>query len=77
MRARDLIEEYENQPPRHQKRGRRAGQKRCGIECWSDHFQKWMRQGWYATERARDDAFKSLIRATKQLAPRHFRKVNR
>jgi len=64
--ARDLIEHYENQPSKYQKKGRCPGQKRWGIEEWSDWFQKWMRRRWYASPKARDDALDNLRRGTKR-----------
>jgi len=56
----------EDESFRHQKRGRRPGQKHWGIEQWSDWFQKWCHRRWYASEKARDDALVNLLRGTKR-----------
>ena len=65
--------------PKHQKRAPRH--KRYGIEQWSNWSKKWHCWQWYATKKARDQAFKNLstkttiLRGTKWDTP--MRKLDR
>jgi len=65
--------------PRHQKKAPKK--KPYGIEYFSNWFGCWECHNWYATKKARDDAFKNLITKTDGLtgmrATKMPRKVDR
>lgn len=48
--------------PRYRKKAPRH--KRYGIEQWSRWFSKWCHRQWYATTKARDQAFENHITKT-------------
>ena len=62
-------------------RKRAAKHKDYGIEQWSNWHNKWCYRQWYATEKARDQAFNSLTTRTTflhdLLLNTPIRKVNR
>jgi hypothetical protein len=52
----------EDDVPRHVKKMPRH--KRFGIEQWSNWHKKWCHRQWYATAKARDQAFENLTTKT-------------
>ena len=52
----------DNDRPRHQKRRAQPRHKRWGVQAWSRWFKRWGGCYWYATEKARDQAFDDLKR---------------
>lgn len=72
----------DDEVPRHHKRACKLRHKKFGIECWSNHFQKWTHRRWYVTATARDQALEDLKKHTCNILKAHgyeprFRKVDR
>ena len=52
--------------PRHKKKAMPSRKKKWGIEYWSNWFQQWFPNGWYGSERQRDQAYESLVKGHKR-----------
>lgn len=80
MEISEVLAEYDMDVCQRKATTGKAPKKRYGIEHFSRWFNSWHNRTWYATERARDQAFENLETKTDMLPNTmsgEVRKINR